>query len=149
MTTPDKKADFSGVSSSVDTTAKKERDKADFSGVSASVDTTAEKIGGSEQTYTVERGDTLSQIAKQFYGEVFGWQFHDVPEMNYTMHIHTRAGAAISATKTGILPICQDNMRFFNRGGFTFGCLYQDHGHKRGDSEAGTKTGPHVSPLRP
>lgn len=25
--------------------------------------------------------------AKQFYGEVFGWQFHDVPEMNYTMFL--------------------------------------------------------------
>lgn len=73
MTTPDKKADFSGVSSSVDTTAKKERDKADFSGVSASVDTTAEKVGGGEQTYTVERGDTLSQIAKQFYGKASEW----------------------------------------------------------------------------
>ena len=37
------------------------------------------------------------------------------PECNYTLHIHTRAGGAISATKTGILPICQDTMRFYNR----------------------------------
>ncbi|MGH8073537.1 MAG: LysM peptidoglycan-binding domain-containing protein, partial [Lysobacter sp.] len=43
------------------------------SGVSASVDTTAEKVGGSEQTYTVARGDTLSQIAKQFYGKASEW----------------------------------------------------------------------------
>ncbi|MGH8083743.1 MAG: LysM peptidoglycan-binding domain-containing protein [Lysobacter sp.] len=73
MTTPDKKADFSGVSGRVDTTADKVEKKADFSGVNASVDTTAEKVGGGEQTYTVERGDTLSQIAKQFYGKASDW----------------------------------------------------------------------------
>lgn len=73
MTTPDKKADFSGVSSTVDTTAEKGEKKADFSGVNASVDTTAEKVGGAAQTYTVERGDTLSQIAKQFYGKASEW----------------------------------------------------------------------------
>lgn len=71
MTTPEKNADFSGVSSRVDTTA--DRVKADFSGVSASVDTTAEKTGGGERTYTVERGDTLSHIAKQFYGKAGEW----------------------------------------------------------------------------
>jgi nucleoid-associated protein YgaU len=68
--TPDKKADFSGVSANVDTTAEKV-DKADFSGVTASVDTTAEKVG--EQTYTVVKGDTLSGIAKQFYGKAGKW----------------------------------------------------------------------------
>lgn len=25
--------------------------------------------------------------AKKFYGEIFGWQFHDVPEMNYTLFL--------------------------------------------------------------
>jgi nucleoid-associated protein YgaU len=70
MTTPDKKADFSGVSANVDTTAEKV-EKADFSGVSASVDSTAEKVG--EQTYTVAKGDTLSHIAKQFYGSANKW----------------------------------------------------------------------------
>lgn len=25
--------------------------------------------------------------AKKFYGELFGWQFHDVPEMNYTLFL--------------------------------------------------------------
>ncbi len=25
--------------------------------------------------------------AKKFYGEIFGWQFHDVPEMDYTLLI--------------------------------------------------------------
>lgn len=70
MTTPDKKADFSGVSADVDTTAEKV-EKADFSGVTASVDSTAEKVG--EQTYTVAKGDTLSHIAKQFYGSANKW----------------------------------------------------------------------------
>lgn len=70
MTTPDKKADFSGVTANVDTTAEKV-EKADFSGVTAKVDTTAEKVG--EQSYTVEKGDTLSHIAKQFYGKASKW----------------------------------------------------------------------------
>lgn len=73
MTTPDQKADFSGVRASVDTTAEKV-EKADFSGVHASVETTAEKVGGSAvQTYTVRSGDTLSHIAQQFYGKASEW----------------------------------------------------------------------------
>ncbi|MFC3552268.1 LysM peptidoglycan-binding domain-containing protein [Lysobacter cavernae] len=70
MTTPDKKADFSGVSANVETTEQKV-EKADFSGVSATVDSTEEKVG--EQTYTVAKGDTLSHIAKQFYGKSSKW----------------------------------------------------------------------------
>ncbi|ALN61177.1 lysM domain protein [Lysobacter antibioticus] len=70
MTTPDKKADFSDVTTNVDTTAEKV-EKADFSDVTVNVDTTAEKVG--EQTYTVEKGDTLSHIAKQFYGKASKW----------------------------------------------------------------------------
>ncbi|WP_031372587.1 MULTISPECIES: LysM peptidoglycan-binding domain-containing protein [Lysobacter] len=70
MTTPDKKADFSDVTTHVDTTAEKV-EKADFSDVTVTVDTTAEKVG--EQTYTVEKGDTLSHIAKQFYGKASKW----------------------------------------------------------------------------
>ncbi|MGO1070310.1 LysM peptidoglycan-binding domain-containing protein [Lysobacter sp. CA199] len=70
MTTPDKKADFSDVNVNVDTTAQKV-EKADFSDVTVNVDTTAEKVG--EQTYTVEKGDTLSHIAKQFYGKSSQW----------------------------------------------------------------------------
>lgn len=68
----EKKADFSGVTSSVDTTAEKV-EKADFSGVTSSVDTTAEKVGSPEQTYTVQKGDTLSAISKQFYGKASRW----------------------------------------------------------------------------
>jgi len=67
----DKKADFSGVSASVDTTAQKV-EKADFSGVTASVDTTAEKVGGS--TYTVKKGDSLSKIAKNELGDANAWK---------------------------------------------------------------------------
>ncbi|WP_421567982.1 LysM peptidoglycan-binding domain-containing protein [Stenotrophomonas sp. PD6] len=67
----DKKADFSGVTSSVDTTAQKV-EKADFSGVTASVDTTAEKVGGS--TYTVKSGDSLSKIAKHELGDANAWK---------------------------------------------------------------------------
>ncbi|MEG2804888.1 LysM peptidoglycan-binding domain-containing protein [Stenotrophomonas sp.] len=66
----DKKADFSGVTSSVDTTAQKV-EKADFSGVTSSVDTTAEKVGGS---YTVQKGDSLSKIAKQELGDANAWK---------------------------------------------------------------------------
>ena len=48
--------------------------KADFSGVSSRVDTSADVVGGGrEQTYTVERGDTLSHIAKRFYGKAGEW----------------------------------------------------------------------------
>jgi nucleoid-associated protein YgaU len=74
MTLPDRKADFSGVSSSVDTTGETTGRTADFSGVSSSVDTSADVVGGGrEQTYTVERGDTLSHIAKRFYGKAGEW----------------------------------------------------------------------------
>ena len=65
----EKKADFSGVSSKVDTTAD-QVPKADFSGVTSSVDSTAEVA---ETTYTVEKGDSLSKIAKQHLGDANAW----------------------------------------------------------------------------
>lgn len=65
----EKKADFSGVSAKVDSTADQVQ-KADFSGVSSSVDSTAEVVGG---TYTVEAGDTLSKIAKEHLGSANAW----------------------------------------------------------------------------
>ena len=67
----EKKADFSGVTASVDSTAP-QVEKADFSGVTASVDSTAEIIG--EQSYTVEKGDTLSKIAKEHLGSANAWK---------------------------------------------------------------------------
>lgn len=66
----EKKADFSGVTGSVDSTAH-QVPKADFSGVSASVDSTAEVV---DATYTVEKGDTLSRIAKQHLGDANAWK---------------------------------------------------------------------------
>jgi len=71
MTSNDKKADFSGVTSKVDSTAEVVP-KADFSGVTATVDSTAEIVG--EQSYTVQKGDSLSKIAKQYYGDANAWQ---------------------------------------------------------------------------
>ena len=65
----EKKADFSGVSATVDSTEQK---AADFSGVSASVDSTEEIVG--ETTYTIEKGDTLSKIAKEQLGHASAWK---------------------------------------------------------------------------
>lgn len=65
------KADFSGVTSSVDSSADVAA-KADFSGVTSTVDSTAEVVG--EQSYTVQAGDSLSRIAKHFYGDGNAWK---------------------------------------------------------------------------
>lgn len=65
----DKKADFSGVTTSVDSTEKK---AADFSGVTASVDSTEQIVG--ERSYTIEKGDTLSKIAKEQLGHASAWK---------------------------------------------------------------------------
>lgn len=46
--------------------------KADFSGVSASVDSTADVVSGG--TYTVQKGDSLSKIAKQHLGDANAWK---------------------------------------------------------------------------
>lgn len=73
----EKKADFSGVTSSVDSTAQ-EQSKADFSAVTANVDSTAEVVGA--QTYTVQSGDTLSKIAKQHLGDANA--YHKIFEAN-------------------------------------------------------------------
>lgn len=67
----DKKADFSDVTSQVDSTAQVVQ-KADFSDVTARVDSTAEVVG--EQSYTVQKGDSLSKIAKHFYGDGNAWK---------------------------------------------------------------------------
>lgn len=67
----DKKADFSGVTAKVDTTAQ-QVEKADFSGVSATVDSTAEIVG--ERSYTIAKGDTLSKIAKEHLGNANAWK---------------------------------------------------------------------------
>ena len=68
MNTPPKQPDFSNVQGSVKST---EAPKADFSNVQSSVASTEQAVG--EQTYTVAKGDTLSHIAKQFYGNASHW----------------------------------------------------------------------------
>ena len=68
---PDGKADFSGVTSRVDSSAE-QSPRADFSGVSAMVDSSADMLG--TDSYTIKRGDTLSAIAKSYYGEASAWK---------------------------------------------------------------------------
>ena len=75
----EKKADFSGVSVNVDTTADKV-EKADFSGVTVSVDSTAELIAPEFTSYTIASGDTLSKIAKEQLGRASAWR--DIFEAN-------------------------------------------------------------------
>lgn len=65
----EKKADFSDVTAKVDSTEQK---AADFSDVTAKVDSTEEIVGGG--TYTIEKGDTLSKIAKEHYGNSSAWR---------------------------------------------------------------------------
>ena len=65
----EKKADFSDVTAKVDSTEQK---AADFSDVTAKVDSTEEIIG--EGTYTIEKGDTLSKIAKEQLGHASAWK---------------------------------------------------------------------------
>ena len=73
----EKKADFSDVTTSVESTEQKV-EKADFSDVTATVTSTEEIVGG--QTYTVARGDTLSSIAKNHYGKASAW--HQIFDAN-------------------------------------------------------------------
>ena len=68
MATPPDKPDFSNVSGSVTST---EETRADFSNVQSSVTSTEEVVG--QQTYVVQKGDSLSHIAKQFYGKAGHW----------------------------------------------------------------------------
>ncbi len=67
----EKKADFSDVTSKVDSSAEVVP-QADFSDVAATVDSTAEIVG--EQSYTVQSGDSLSKIAKHHYGDGNAWK---------------------------------------------------------------------------
>ncbi|HZX77548.1 LysM peptidoglycan-binding domain-containing protein [Lysobacter sp.] len=75
MTTPDKKADFSDVRSNVESTEQISK-KADFSDVQSTISSTEQinsATAGEAQTYTVQKGDTLSHIAKHFYGKASRW----------------------------------------------------------------------------
>ena len=73
MTQPDKKADFSDVQSKVEST---EQIRPDFSDVQSSISSTEQITSATAdeaQSYTVQKGDTLSHIAKQFYGKASKW----------------------------------------------------------------------------
>ncbi|KGE50843.1 LysM peptidoglycan-binding domain-containing protein [Xanthomonas axonopodis pv. vasculorum] len=65
----DKKADFSNVTSSVDSTAEV-TPAPDFSNVRTSVQSTAQLVG---ETVTVQAGDSLSGIAKRHLGDGALW----------------------------------------------------------------------------
>ncbi len=72
------KPDFSNVQGGVASTEADAPAKPDFSNVTGGVQST-EQIneggggGAGEQTYTVVKGDTLSHIAKHFYGKASRW----------------------------------------------------------------------------
>ena len=68
------KPDFSGVKASVGSTAPK---AADFSNVTSQVTSSAPMTS---QSYTVVSGDSLSKIAKRFYGNANRW--HEIYEAN-------------------------------------------------------------------
>lgn len=73
----EKKADFSDVTTKFESTEQKV-EKADFSDVTSKFESTEEIVG--EQTYTIEKGDTLSKIAKDHYGKSSAW--HQIFEAN-------------------------------------------------------------------
>ena len=66
------KPDFSNVSGGITSTEADAPAKPDFSDVQGGVTSTEASAGG-EQSYTVVSGDTLSHIAKHFYGKP-AWQ---------------------------------------------------------------------------
>lgn len=67
--------DFSNVKSGSASTAPAAPAKPDFSNVSSGVASTAPIVEETtQQTYTVAKGDTLSKIAKKFYGNANKWR---------------------------------------------------------------------------
>ena len=71
---PNGKPDFSNVSGGVTSSEAAAPAKPDFSNVQGGVASTEAAAPGSELTYTVAKGDTLSHIAKHFYGKASRWQ---------------------------------------------------------------------------
>ena len=65
------KPDFSNVQSGSSTSAAPKPAAPDFSNVQSGSST--KPAGSTEQTYTVASGDTLSKIAKKFYGNANAW----------------------------------------------------------------------------
>ena len=69
----DPKPDFSNVQSGSSTTPAPKPTAPDFSNVQSGSSTTAAAAASADQTYTVVSGDTLSKIAKKFYGNANAW----------------------------------------------------------------------------
>ena len=74
MANDPKKPDFSNVQSGAQSSAPPPAPKADFSNVQSGVQSTAPVVASAAQTYTVAKGDSLSKIAKHFYGNANRWQ---------------------------------------------------------------------------
>ena len=77
------KPDFSNVQGHSDTTPSGGGGKPDFSNVQSHTDTVPGGSGGGgagSQTYTVQKGDTLSHIAQHHYGKASKW--HAIFEAN-------------------------------------------------------------------
>ena len=74
MSDEKRKADFSNVKASVGSSAPPAPKTADFSNVQAKVASSAPLAAEPSQSYTVVKGDTLSKIAKQFYGNANRWK---------------------------------------------------------------------------
>jgi nucleoid-associated protein YgaU len=74
-----KKPDFSNVQSGAASSAPT-APKADFGDVTSGVESTATKVDPPTQTYTVNKGDTLSKIAKELYGSANRW--HEIFDAN-------------------------------------------------------------------
>lgn len=71
---PNGKPDFSNVSGGVTSSEAAAPAKPDFSNVQGGMASTEAAAPGSELTYTVAKGDTLSHIARHFYGKASRWQ---------------------------------------------------------------------------
>jgi nucleoid-associated protein YgaU len=65
------KPDFSNVKSGSRSSAEPAKAKPDFGNVNSGVESTA---ASTLQTYTVAKGDSLSKIAKKFYGNANQWR---------------------------------------------------------------------------
>ena len=63
--------DFGNVRSGVTSTEAQSTSRPDFGNVQSSVTSTEEAVG--ERQYTVQKGDTLSHIAKAQYGKASQW----------------------------------------------------------------------------
>lgn len=69
-----RKPDFSNVSGGVASSEAAAPASPDFGNVQGSVASTEAAAPGTQQTYTVASGDTLSHIARRFYGKASRWQ---------------------------------------------------------------------------